>query len=141
MHAVRGTIGYDPNTPDPAAKRASRDRHFGIERLGDEQLDVPSPDEQAVTFLSGAEVDAVDAAVEADPETLAVVHDVVVGGEVVETIELPGRFLVEWKNSKGQPRYCGKVSGGLSPEGVIRLWGVLTRSGVTVITVTRRDAS
>lgn len=40
MHAIRGTVGYDPNTDEAArqaAKQTSRDKHFGISRpLSDE---------------------------------------------------------------------------------------------------------
>lgn len=50
----------------------------------------------------------------------------------------PGRFLVEWVNPSGHERFCGKASGGISPEQVGRLIGALVRGGrATVFNVTR----
>lgn len=40
MHAVRGTIGFDPNPVNTAAKQASRDRHFGVERVEEDEAAV-----------------------------------------------------------------------------------------------------
>lgn len=59
---------------------------------------------------------------------------------VIEEWAQGAKFLVTWNNAEGQPRRCGFVSGGLSAESVVRLLGILTRNGITVVQVERVDA-
>lgn len=63
MHAIRGTVGYDPNTDEAArqaAKQASRERFFaGYNAKKDEASTLPSFD-NALAFLDEAVADLDD---------------------------------------------------------------------------------
>lgn len=122
MHNVRGTIGHDP-----AATAAAEGRDL---------FPVTTKQASREKFFAARHAAFQDAA--AAGERIALADEVITSRATLTDADQTAGFVVEWVNPQGQDRWCGKASGGISAEQVVRLITTLSRNGVaTTFTVTR----